>query len=84
MRLVRLLSLPLLAAMPLAALSAQIPTRRPAPGAPTANAPRLLVANPHTFSTQDSASSVLIGQGIRGRMEKVVGVQFRCSRPGNR
>lgn len=75
MRLVRLLFLPLLAALP-AALSAQIPTRRPAPGAPTANAPRLLVANPHTFATQDSASSVQIGQGIRGRMEKVVGSSF--------
>jgi len=75
MRLVRLLFLPLLAALP-AALSAQIPTRRPAPGAPTANAPRLLVANPHTFATQDSAASVQIGQGIRGRMEKVVGSSF--------
>jgi predicted Zn-dependent protease len=76
MRLVRLLSLPLLAALPVAALSAQIPTRRPAPGAAPANAPRLLVSNPHSFSPQDSASSVQIGQGIRGRMEKVVGSNF--------
>ncbi len=76
MRLVRLLSLPLLAALPVAALSAQIPTRRPAPGAAAPNAPRMLVANPHTFSSQDSASSVQIGQGVRGRMEKVVGSTF--------
>ncbi|HEY7028562.1 MAG TPA: hypothetical protein VH438_13180 [Gemmatimonadales bacterium] len=76
MRLVRLMSLPLLTALPFAVLSAQIPTRRPAPGAATANAPRMLVANPHSFSSQDSASSVIIGQGMRTRMDKVAGGNF--------
>jgi len=75
MRLVRLLSLSLLAA-PLAALSAQIPTRRPAPGAATSNSPRMLVSNPHTFPPKDSATSAAIGQGIRGRMDKVVNGNF--------
>jgi predicted Zn-dependent protease len=76
MRLVRVWVLSLLAALPLAGLSAQIPTRRPSAGAATSNAPRMLVANPHTFSPQDSAASVAAGAGMRARMEKVVGSSF--------
>jgi len=58
------------------AVSAQIPTRRPAQQA-TANLPRLLVANPHSFNPQDSAPAVAIGVGIRGRVDKIAGTQFR-------
>jgi tetratricopeptide (TPR) repeat protein len=58
------------------ALSAQIPTRRPAQQA-TANLPRLLVANPHSFNAQDSAPAVAIGEAIRGRVDKLAGSQFR-------
>lgn len=60
-----------------AVLPAQIPTRRPPPGAATSSAPRLLVGNPHSFNAQDSAPAVSIGEGIRSRMDKVVNGQFR-------
>ena len=44
---------------------------------PGANNPRLLVANPHSFSSADSAPAVAVGDGIRGRIERLVGSQFR-------
>jgi tetratricopeptide (TPR) repeat protein len=76
MRLVRLLSLLPLASLPVS-LVAQIPTRKP-PSAATApsNAPRLLVANPYSFVSQDSVLSVAVGQAIRTRMDKIVGASF--------
>ncbi len=42
-------------------------------GAPTANAPRLMVANPYPSASQDSAASVAIGDAIRKRMGKNAG-----------
>jgi len=57
-------------------LSAQIPTRRQ-PQQTNSNVPRLLVANPHSFTATDSAPAVAIGEGIRGRVDKIAGSQFR-------
>jgi tetratricopeptide (TPR) repeat protein len=71
----RLITIMLLAGGP-AVLSAQIPTRRQ-PQQSTANVPRLLVANPHSFSAQDSAPAVAIGDGLRNRVDKLAGSQFR-------
>ena len=56
----------LLAAAP---LSAQLRSSRPPPQA--ANLPRLMVANPHSFSAQDSTASVRVGQGLRTRIESI-------------
>ena len=72
----RLITLILLVGAPAATLSAQIPTRRQ-PQQSTSNLPRLLVANPHSFSAQDSAPAVAIADGIRGRLDKIAGSQFR-------
>jgi len=35
------------------------------------------VGNPHSFSNQDSAPAVAIGEGLRTRLDKVAGGQFR-------
>jgi len=75
MRLVRLLTLILLAAGA-SVLSAQIPTRRPSQTQVT-SALRILVGNPHTFNARDSVSSVTIGDGIRTRLDKVSGSAYR-------
>ncbi len=56
-------------------LAAQIPTRRSGTTANTA--PRLLVANPFVFTSADSSAAVQIGAGLRERMDKVVGRDFR-------
>jgi tetratricopeptide (TPR) repeat protein len=74
MRVARLI--PLLLAAGATAVSAQIPTKRPNQIA-TANVPRLLVGNPHSFVLQDSAPSVAIGEGIRTHLDKLSGSQFR-------
>ncbi len=75
MRLVRLFTLSVLLSGA-TALSAQIPTRpRNAPAGPAAT--RMLVGNPHSFSSQDSVPSVTVGEGMRTRVEKLVGTQFR-------
>ena len=50
-----------------APLSAQLRANRP-PTTPQ-NLPRLMVANPHSFSSQDSSASVRVGQGMRARIE---------------
>lgn len=76
MRLVRLLILTLLASGFPTVLPAQIPTRRPAEKV-AANAPRLLVGNPHSFAGGDSSHSVAIGEAIRTRLDKLVDEQFR-------
>lgn len=75
MRLARLLPLALLAIGP-SVLSAQIPTRRPVQS-PGATAPRILIGNPHSYNAPDSAPAVAIGNGIRTRMDKLSGNQFR-------
>ncbi len=74
MRLARLLLMTLLATGT-SVLSAQIPTRRPAQT--TTAAPRVLVSNPHTFNARDSVSAVTIGEGIRTRMDKMTGSDYR-------
>lgn len=77
MRVARPLLPTLLAVLSATALSAQIPTRRPASQATSSNAVRILVGNPFSFSADDSSHSVAIGDGIRTRMEKLVGTDFR-------
>src|SRR5882672_4817202 len=57
-------------------LSAQIPVRRSSPDQQVSAAPRLLVANPFTFSPQDSTAAVKVGTAMRLRMEKVVGSNY--------
>lgn len=46
-------------------------------GTPTTAAPRVMVAIPHPSQSQDSASAVLVGQGIRKRMGKVAGTDLQ-------
>lgn len=77
MRVARLFTLVSFASGMWAGLSAQIPTRRPSSQTATSSAPRLLVGNPHSFTPQDSAPSVAMGEGIRSRLDKVVNTQFR-------
>ena len=48
---------------------AQLRSSRPPPQ--LANLPRLLVANPFSFSAQDSAPAVRIGSGVREEMNDV-------------
>jgi tetratricopeptide (TPR) repeat protein len=76
MRVVRPIMMLLLAAVP-AALPAQIPTRRQPTASASNNSPRLLVGNPHSFSGADSAPSVAAGEGLRTRIDKLAGGQFR-------
>ena len=62
----------------IAPLAGQIPTRRaPAGQSGTPGASRLLVGNPHSFNAADSAPSVTIAEGLRGRVDKTVSGQFR-------
>jgi tetratricopeptide (TPR) repeat protein len=56
-----------LTVLPAAPLAAQLRSSRPP--RPAANLPRLLVANPYTFSSGDSAAAVRIGAGLRERTE---------------
>ena len=74
MRLTRLV-IALLALAPLVPATAQIPTSRTT-GKPAGTAPRLLVATPYTFAPQDSAAAVQVGDGLRTRLEKVVGTSY--------
>jgi hypothetical protein len=56
-----------LTVLPAAPLAAQLRSSRPP--RPAANLPRLLVANPYTFSSSDSAAAVRVGAGMRERTE---------------
>ena len=56
-----------LVVLPATPLAAQLRSSRPP--RPVANLPRLLVANPYTFSARDSAAAVRIGAGLRERTE---------------
>lgn len=76
MRVTRVLFHALLAGGTATAVAAQIPTRR-APVQASNNAPRLLVANPHSFNAADSAPAVAIGEGLRKSVDKQAGSQFR-------
>lgn len=61
-----------------APLAAQgIPRRSTAgPARVVANAPRMLVANPFVYTVADSAMAVAVGDGMRKRMDKVVGRDY--------
>jgi tetratricopeptide (TPR) repeat protein len=76
MRVTRVIFHALLAATTATAVVAQIPTRRQ-PQQVSNNAPRLLVANPHSFNAVDSAPAVAIGEGMRKSLDKAAGNQFR-------
>ena len=76
MRVARVLACLVVASLGVTELSAQIPTRRRPTEQAQANAPRLLVANPYSFVAQDSLASVQVGEGLRTRMDKVVGSSY--------
>ena len=59
-----------------APMSAQLRSSRPIPQ--QANLPRLLVANPFSFSAQDSSAAVRVGTGLRDKVEKVSDRWFRA------
>lgn len=69
MRLKHLAVVGALVGLSAAPLAAQLRSNRP----PTTNVnlPRLLVANPHSFSSQDSTASVRVGAGMREKIDKV-------------
>lgn len=75
MRLTRLV-MALLACAPLVRATAQIPTSRTTAKPAGSAAPRLLVSTPYTYATQDSSAAVQIGDGLRVKMEKVVGTNY--------
>ncbi|HEV8599563.1 MAG TPA: tetratricopeptide repeat protein [Gemmatimonadales bacterium] len=50
-------------------LAAQLRSSRPPPQ--QQNLPRLMVANPHSFSAQDSTASVRVGHGMRERISTI-------------
>src|ERR1041384_1374702 len=65
---------PLLLAGVFAALLAapgEAQLRSSRPTQPVVNLPRLMVANPHSFSPQDSSAAVRIGAGLRDRIERI-------------
>jgi tetratricopeptide (TPR) repeat protein len=65
---------PLLLAGVFAALLAapgEAQLRSSRPTQPVVNLPRLMVANPHSFSPQDSSAAVRIGAGLRDRIEHI-------------
>ena len=68
MRLTPLVLAGVVAALPCTPLVAQLRSSRPIPQ--QQNLPRLLVANPHSFSAQDSTAAVRVGAGLRDRIEK--------------
>jgi tetratricopeptide (TPR) repeat protein len=63
------------AALLAAPVEAQLRSSRPAQ--PTVNLPRLMVANPHSFSSQDSSASVRVGAGMRDRIERIADRWFK-------
>ena len=68
MRLTPLVVAGIVAALPCTPIAAQLRSSRPIPQ--QANLPRLLVANPFSFSSQDSAAAVRVGAGLRDKIEK--------------
>ena len=68
MRLTPLVLAGVVAGLPGTPLVAQLRSSRPIPQ--QQNLPRLLVANPHSFSAQDSTAAVRVGAGLRDRIEK--------------
>ena len=58
-----------------APLVAQVPHRQPQEVIKTA--PRLMVANPYSFTSSDSATALQVGDGMRARVEKNVGAEYQ-------
>ncbi|HJR33379.1 MAG TPA: hypothetical protein VJ817_00395, partial [Gemmatimonadales bacterium] len=75
MRLTPLVLAGFAAALPCTPLAAQLRSSRPNPQ--VQNLPRLLVANPHSFSAQDSTAAVRVGAGLRDRIEKTADRWFK-------
>lgn len=69
MRLRTLVLVGAVAAFSGAPLAAQLRSGRPQQ--PVVNLPRLMVANPHSFSSQDSSAAVRIGAGKRERVDRI-------------
>jgi tetratricopeptide (TPR) repeat protein len=69
MRLNQLVAAGITVALSAAPLAAQLRSSRPPPQ--QQNLPRLMVANPHSFSAQDSTASVRVGQGMRERIANI-------------
>jgi tetratricopeptide (TPR) repeat protein len=65
MRLNRLVFAGLVLTIPTSPVVAQLRSSRPPPQ--VVNLPRLMIANPHSFSSQDSAAAVRIGAALRDR-----------------
>ena len=62
-------------ALPLAPSVAQLRSSRPP--VQVQNLPRLLIANPFSFSAQDSATAVRIGAGMRDKVEGIADKWFK-------
>jgi len=75
MRLTPLVVAGIVAALPCTPMAAQLRSSRPIPQ--QQNLPRLLVANPFSFSPQDSAAAVRVGAGLRDRVEKTADRWFK-------
>jgi tetratricopeptide (TPR) repeat protein len=69
MRLNQLVAAGFSLALTAAPLAAQLRSSRPPPQ--QQNLPRLMVANPHSFSGQDSTASVRVGQGMRDKVTTI-------------
>jgi hypothetical protein len=74
MRSTRLVVSLIMLAVAASPVSAQLRSNRPQPQ--TRNLPRLLVANPYAPNSADSLATVRVGDGMRKRMEDVVGRAF--------
>lgn len=77
MRLIRIAPIVTLAAALAVPAQAQIPSGARRLGAPTAAAPKLMVATPFAFVEADSAMAVEVGNALRDRMERVAGSTYR-------
>ncbi len=62
--------------LPTAPVAAQLRSSRPPPQ--LANLPRLLVANPFSFSAQDSAPAVRTGSGMRERVSSIADKWYKA------
>src|SRR5438093_4083557 len=76
MSLFRLVIIALFGSITAAPLAAQGIPRGARTSQTVANAPRLMVANPFTFASADSASAVKIGSAAREEMKPIVGRNF--------
>ncbi len=76
MRMSRVVTLGVFAAVVAAPVSGQIPTGAHIGGG-SRTLPRLMVANPYAFASTDSAAAVQIGSAVRDRMDNVARNEFQ-------